>query len=221
MDVRVFPQLANGETLLEVTCALALNITVGVGMASIPLLTVALAVSALALVIIKPQDPSTIRSLARFSIIHLVLSVTLNPLIHECGHAVLALALFKDAGVQIRFLGFGKGAVTSYVVSRGLTPLGKRLGKELAVQVVAAGGMLATLFWTQCIGRISLKMAVSQTYQECAYALDAIGRRWDPRHDYMLLHYESGINPVFPLVCLVANLATILRQRVPSKYSLP
>lgn len=136
--------------------------------------------------------------------------------IHEAGHYLASLALFKDAAPTLLVLPF-QGGETSFVISRGLTCLGELLGKENCMLAVTAAGMAAsTLFATiesvvtfliheqfpkiaECIDDHSL----TQRLQEFIYGLSTFfANRSQLSHDFMRLWRTGGIHPLVPMALM-------------------
>ena len=76
--------------------------------------------------------------LARCSLVN-TLTLKLNRLIHEWGHAGAAWMTFIQANPEI--VANCKQGSTSYAISYGLTPLGKALGEERALIFTTAAGL--------------------------------------------------------------------------------
>lgn len=141
-----------------------------------------------------------------------------NILIHETGHALAAHATFQAAMPEISIAPF-RGGATTYVISNGLTKLGKFLGRHEALLIVTAAGMAAStlfaLFEFAIADRIKevypviseylTDHAIFQLLNEILYGLTAfIVSRAELSHDFICLWQCGGIHPLIPITFMIA-----------------
>ena len=142
----------------------------------------------------------------------------LNPWIHELGHALAAVSLFKNPQVTIKVKPYSHGE-TSYYVSYGLTRLGKMLGIENCILFAAGAGMMASTIFAMtefaCAYGIQDRYptlsqwmnyhAISQILNDVVYGLTAfIARRSDLSHDFIRLWQTGEIHPLIPIGLMIA-----------------
>lgn len=140
--------------------------------------------------------------------LHLIAAVTLVPLVHELGHVSTAWLLFKKASPRIFYSGlFPK---TTYAVSYGLTRAGQLFGKEGALAITAAGGLIASSAFALLMRKRSRRLAIQQLFQEAVYCLQAIKSGGSLSHDYIRLWVQHGVHPGWFLAWL--GLATYFQS---------
>jgi hypothetical protein len=159
-----------------------------------------------------------VNEIAGFSIVNSLGLGGLNPWIHELGHALAAISLFKRPEVSIIVKPFSHGE-TSYYVSNGLTRLGQMLGKEKCILFTTAAGIMAsTLFGMTefaCAYGIQDRYptlshwmnyhALSQIMNDVVYGMTAfIARRSDLSHDFVRLWQTGQIHPLIPISLMIA-----------------
>ncbi len=138
-------------------------------------------------------------------------------LIHEGGHALMALALFRKANPKIQFHPFGPGQ-TNYAISYGLTSLGKMLGRQTALLAVAAAGILFTTLTALVEFAISRDLqehfprvaeclnlhAQVQILHDLLYCFSTFTTDAnDLSHDLMTLWQDGGIHPLAPVALMI------------------
>ncbi len=156
----------------------------------------------------------------------------LQTAIHESGHALMALCCFLKANPEISIFPF-KGGSTSYAVSYGTTSFGALLGKEGALVLIAASGMMATtasaLLALGAADQLEKKyprVAKCLTYQSAAHILIELdyGRQVfltsknDVAHDFMYMWEYGKIHPLIPMFLIAAlplSLYALLQRRKP------
>lgn len=143
----------------------------------------------------------------------------LQTAIHESGHALMALACFKKAAPIISIFPF-KGGLTSYAVSYGKTAFGAMLGRQTALVLIAAAGIIATALTAS--GALAAAHQLEKkhpftakclTYQAAAHVLIDLDygqkafltHKNDLTHDFIYLWQYGGVHPFVPL-CLLAAL---------------
>lgn len=168
----------------------------------------------------KTEDIITkgINHLSGFSMVNTIGLGGLNPWIHELGHGLAAVSLFKNPQVSIKVKPFSHGE-TSYYVSNGLTRLGRLLGKENCILFVTGAGMMASTLvgMLEFAGAYSLKdrfpalsqlmnyHAISQILNDVVYGLTAfVARRPNLAHDFIRLSQTGGIHPLIPIGLMIA-----------------
>lgn len=140
-----------------------------------------------------------------------------NIAIHEGGHALSAMAFFKNSKPSIEITPF-VGGQTSYEIS-GLTRLGRLIGEEKACLFTAAGGLLAStvfvMFEIACahglkdsyptISECLNYHAMTQLMNEVIYGLTALFiSHIDLAHDFVYLHQMGGIHPLVVIAVIIA-----------------
>lgn len=156
--------------------------------------------------------------IARTSAAYFIGRAGLQTAIHESGHALMALCCFLKARPEISLFPF-EGGSTSYAVSYGLTPFGALLGKERALVLIAASGIMATtasallaLGAADQLEKKYPKVAKCLTYQSAANLLIDIeyGRRAfltsrdDLAHDFVYMWEYGKIHPLIPMFLIAA-----------------
>lgn len=139
-------------------------------------------------------------------------------IIHEGGHALAALACFENASPKITFTAFRQG-MTQFFVSNGLTPLGKRLGRQTALLVVAAAGIICSTLTAMIEFALSHGLekhfpnlsrcldlhAKVQLLHDLIYCLTTfITNKNNPYHDLMALWQDGGIHPLWPIALMIS-----------------
>ena len=141
-----------------------------------------------------------------------------NIAIHESGHALAALTLFRDPSPEVKIFPFMGGA-TSYHISNGLTKFGKFFGKNHALMIVTAAGMAASTLFAlfefaiadrikeayPLISQFMTHHAIFQLFNEIVYALTAfISNKMELSHDFICLWQKGGIHPLIPIAFMIA-----------------
>lgn len=158
------------------------------------------------------------QNLTGFSLVNAIGLAGPIPLIHEMGHAAAAQCLFVNPRPEIKIRPF-QGGATDYYVSRGLTKLGKLLGKENSILCVTAAGMAgSTLFGmveiaiAHLIGEKHPEVSQWMTYHAVAQILNDVvygitsfmASRLDLTHDFIRLWNLGSIHPLIPIALMVA-----------------
>lgn len=148
-----------------------------------------------------------------FSILDLA---TRDTLTHEAGHALAALALYKNPRPSITIEPF-VGGVTKFFPSQ-LNELGAKLGSKASEVIVAGAGPGLSLIFSIAglvlghslrkkhpeINRYLVAMAITSIANHVIYALSAF---WvsaaNGGHDFLRL-WANGIHPAVGIVCMVA-----------------
>ena len=137
--------------------------------------------------------------------------------IHESGHALMASSCFQNAKPKITITPF-RGGMTSYTVSNGLTALGNLLGKERALVLISASGIMATTVFAMISFAIADKLqdhyptvasclnyeGVAFIMSEVLYGLTAfIASKEDLTHDFIYMWQKGGIHPLIPIALMI------------------
>jgi hypothetical protein len=161
-------------------------------------------------------------SFARFAIINAISLFGFSLLVHELGHAALAILFFKNSRVKVTITHFLKGE-TIYAVSNGMTRIGKFIGIDKAVSVITAGGFFASSTMCLSLNFISKKLennkycnsaetikklAQVQIISEIFYAsFSLFSKNPDLTNDYTYLEIAEGIHPLISISLMVSVLA--------------
>lgn len=155
--------------------------------------------------------------LARLSLVN-TLTLKLNRMIHELGHASAALLTFMKANPQI--IANTRSGSTTYNISYGLTRFGKLLGEHRALLFTTAAGLAAPLLLA--MGEFAIAHHLSErhllirdflNYHALSQLLDliiycsilALSSSKDLLiHDSILLWQVGGIHPLVTLSVILA-----------------
>ena len=150
------------------------------------------------------------------SLFGLLYLFSIEPLIHELGHALSALCLFKNAFPKINIFPFIGGAVS--LKAETLTSLGEKLGTQTCEAVFAATGGSASLFASLLLFIISHKTKKNRpTLSEYSYMMGmyslvnlgsyATSALWTTKncleHDFIRLWVKGGVHPLISLSFIV------------------
>lgn len=142
----------------------------------------------------------------------------LQSAIHESGHALMALACFKRATPHITIVPF-KNCMTDYAISYGTTAFGSVLGRQAALVLIAASGIMATTATVMLALAVAGQLkknypfaAKRLTYQAAGHLLIDLtyGFRafYDSRsnltNDFIYMWQYGGIHPLVPICLMVA-----------------
>lgn len=159
------------------------------------------------------------KKFACFSLFATAFEAGPRQLIHELGHYVMANLLLKNPKVKISITPFGSGS-TEFTMSYGLTYFGDLLGKKGAKNLIAAGGMVGTLFAASTCFIVShyttksnpqlsegLNYAgISQLFAEILYAGSVFSLNLsnpEISHDYAVLYRNVGFHPYLAIAFLL------------------
>jgi hypothetical protein len=149
------------------------------------------------------------------------LSLKLNHLIHEKGHAFAASLSFIDASPEIAVT-YSKGS-TTYAISNGLTRFGTFLGEQRALLFITAAGLFSPIFCT--VAEFALAHGIADSYPNLSEILTDHGfsqlaetllygasayftSPFNFQHDFIKLWQLGNIHPAVMLsVLLVLPLA--------------
>lgn len=140
---------------------------------------------------------------------------TRDCLVHEGGHALAAMAIYKNANPKIEVFPF-IGGVTSYS-GRHLSRLGEFLGKNYSNAIVSGAGAGASILVASAyIGlahrfqethpeftRYCKCTAIASIVQHVVYALSALAQTGQSGHDFLSL-WAVGIHPIASAAVIVA-----------------
>lgn len=221
------------RALLELAAALLVNVGVMAFSAtplSLPLLSVAILTAFIAVILktswqlyVQKNTGSTVVSdtgvhLARMSLMNVCGLAGPNIAIHEGGHALAALSLFRQAQPEIRISPF-RGGQTSFVVSEGVSKLGKLFGEKGSLLFVGAAGMMASTIFAMIefatafaiqdqfpkISQFLTYHGISQLLNEIIYGITALIMHIpDLSHDFVRLWELGGIHPIIPIALMIA-----------------
>jgi len=183
-------------------------------------LTVALATQTVFAMLNKKNElisflSEKIARIATVNALHLICSAFL---IHEMGHAFFAKLLFKNSSPGITIFPF-QGGHTTYAISYGLTRYGLKLGREKAILLIAAGGMMASALFglalksaakrinkiSSSLAEILQALAISQIFSEIIYALSSLlQKNVTLENDFTYLYLAGNIHPIIPTATLSA-----------------
>lgn len=138
--------------------------------------------------------------------------------IHEGGHALAAMTFFKHASPKISFYPFKHG-MTEFFVSYGLTPIGKKLGRRVALLAVAAAGIVCTTL--MALMEFALSHGLQAQFPNLSKCLDLHAKvqilhdliycfttfvtdKNNPYHDLMALWEDGGIHPLLPIALMIS-----------------
>ncbi len=144
-------------------------------------------------------------------------NTTTGVLVHEAGHALAAMTVYKDARASIEVFPFMGGVTRFYRGS--LTAVGEQLGARVSRLCVTAAGPLAGILVAS--GEIGLahyvqddhpqlslyllSMGIMSIAQHVIYALSALWEKSpSPGHDFVQLWRLGGIHPIQAAICMVA-----------------
>jgi len=189
----------------------------------IPLLTVALSVSVISQRLFGLRFQKLIERLPALLLVTITMNAGISIFIHECGHAVLASLLFREACPTIHILPF-QGGVTTYTISCGLTVIGESIGQNVAEAVITAGGFIASCLFAKAVctlpSKISLTtkiqrllkdVALNQLFFETVYALKAcVISRNRMENDFTKLWITKGIHPLVPIAVTLLMLVQVI-----------
>lgn len=144
-----------------------------------------------------------------------VYSGTIDTVVHESGHALMARAVYQNADPKIVIKPFGSGE-TRYFVGT-LSKLGLKLGANKAQLLVVAAGALAALsvsivFITvaHCIGKEHAEIArylngmgFMSILNHGFYALSGLSKTPPEGHDFADLWHTGGIHPAVSIAVLI------------------
>jgi hypothetical protein len=137
-------------------------------------------------------------------------TTTREILTHECGHALAATLLFKDANASVSLFPF-IGGLTRFFPDT-LSSLGKKVGREMAYLIVTASGPLAALLVSSVA--LALCYMLEESHPQltkylsfCSfsslgnhflYALSALGvsPEEEEGHDFVFLWKNGHIHPL-------------------------
>lgn len=160
----------------------------------------------------------SVRSIPQLALVNILNLTGPYFVIHEGGHALAALTLFRQASPEISFTPFRQG-VTSFVVSSGLTQLGAHLGRRISLLAVAAAGIVCSTVVALIEFAISHHFqdkfpnlchwldlhAKAQILHDLLYCFSAFAAsKMDPFHDLMALWQDGGIHPLVPIALMIA-----------------
>lgn len=141
-----------------------------------------------------------------------------NIYIHESGHVVAAITFFKNPRVQMWVRPF-QGGSTTYTASNRLTRIGMLLGKQRAMLVTAAAGLVASTVFVMCELGVANRYrktnpglsqylnlhAVTYIFNEVVYGMTAfLASKSDLGHDLVRLWRIGGVHPLIPIVAMIA-----------------
>ncbi len=132
--------------------------------------------------------------------------------IHELGHALAGTLLFEDANPSISISPF-RGGVTSLNLRGALTEVGRAIGLQNAMALVAAAGLMASTLWAMLelgiayycresspsLSHLLKTQAFSQLLNDWLNGLGALNETPNPSNDLTRVQAGIGLNPVIPL----------------------
>jgi len=141
-------------------------------------------------------------------------------IIHECGHALAATLLFKNANPQIE-VNYPFDAFCRYNSSK-LSSLGKSFGMEDSKSLVAGAGPITEIISILAITKLSnsnKQIAQWMALKAISLSAYAISGLWDssPSHDFSTIWSKSGRLAYGLLTaCCLATTALVLRNATKS-----
>jgi hypothetical protein len=165
------------------------------------------------------HSPQAARTESRWNVaFELAKTVTTIGLIviHECGHAVAATFLFKNANPQIK-VNYPFDAFCSYN-STTLSSLGRSFGEKHSIALVAGAGPITEILSILAITKLSNsseKVAQLMSLKAISLSVYAISGLWsnNPMHDFSSIWKNSG-KLAYGLItaCCLATTALVLRN---------
>lgn len=158
-----------------------------------------------------------VQHLASISIFNDIGLAGIIPLIHELGHATSAWICFKNPKIEINVKPYQNGS-TSYYISK-LTHFGSILGKNNALLLTTAAGMMASTFFGMCeiglaecikekcptLSQCLNYHAIVQILNDIIYGLmSLLSQRTDLTNDFIRLWNLGGIHPLIPITAMIA-----------------
>lgn len=140
-------------------------------------------------------------------------------ILHECGHALAATLLFKNAKPEIKINPFGGSCTYN---STTLSSLGNSFGMEGSISLVASAGPITEIISMLAITKLSNsseQVAQWMALKAIGLSAYAISAFWDssPTHDFSTIWSKSGgLSYSLLTACCLATTALVLRNATKS-----
>lgn len=163
--------------------------------------------------------------LTKFSHVSWVGRIAPQAFLHECGHALAALATLKDTKLDLSIYPF-KGGMLEVIESKGYTKFGEWLGANGSKMLFLAGGVIAST--ASALGCVGIARALQENHPEISEALNmyavstVLGEMmygflslYDPslHSDFTLLYQLSGVHPLL-IMLIIAGSPWLLYQLI-------
>jgi len=167
----------------------------------------------------KPESHSSLHEIttgiATLSTIHFIGQAGPHALVHEAGHVLAARSLLKDSRPYMNIHSFGN-STTTYFNTRDWTSLGRMLGPQTSVGMIAVAGVAASVALCMLlstaahfvrkshpkIAQIMELWGLSQLITDVAYGVLTlvVPRKINGAdNDFLVLQQTSGISPLCTL----------------------